>query len=59
MPHVPDGEIWTRIREEVARDAKREPMLASFLYTVVLNHARLERARIGKGILFDHATSVV
>lgn len=44
MPHVPDGEIWTRIREEVARDAKREPMLAGFLYTVVLNHARLEDA---------------
>lgn len=44
MDPVPDAQIWTRIREEVARDAEREPMLASFLYTVILNHARLEDA---------------
>jgi serine O-acetyltransferase len=44
MQPVGDGEIWARIRDEVARDAEREPMLASFLYTVVLNHARLEDA---------------
>jgi serine O-acetyltransferase len=44
MPPVLDGDIWARIREEVTRDAEREPMLASFLYTVVLNHARLEDA---------------
>lgn len=44
MERVADGEIWNRIREEVARDAEREPMLASFLYTTVLNHARLEDA---------------
>jgi serine O-acetyltransferase len=37
-------EIWTRIREEAARDAVREPMLASFLYSVVLNHDRFEDA---------------
>ena len=44
MDPVPDGEIWSRIRQEVARDAEREPMLASFLYTVVLNHASLQDA---------------
>lgn len=37
-------EIWTRIREEAARDAVKEPMLASFLYSVVLNHDRFEGA---------------
>ena len=31
MHQVADVEIWTRIREEAARDAHREPMLASFL----------------------------
>ena len=44
MDPVPDAEIWNRIRQEVARDAEREPMLASFLYTVVLNHQTLEDA---------------
>ena len=34
--------IWDRIREEVARDAGREPALASFLHSVVLGHADLE-----------------
>lgn len=36
--------IWETIREEVTRDAKQEPMLASFLHAVVLNHKRLEDA---------------
>ena len=36
--------IWETIRKEVARDAKQEPMLASFLHAVVLNHKRLEDA---------------
>lgn len=44
MERVADGDIWTQIREEAARDAECEPALASFLYTVVLNHARLEDA---------------
>ena len=44
MESVPDSEIWSRIREEVQRDAAREPMLASFLNTVVLSHPRLEDA---------------
>lgn len=36
--------IWEAIREEVAEDAHNEPMLASFLYAVVLNHKTLEDA---------------
>ncbi len=44
MEQVPDANIWSRIREEAARDAQREPMLASFLYTVILNHRNLEDA---------------
>jgi serine O-acetyltransferase len=40
----PDDPLWQRIREEAAYDAQREPMLASFLYSVVLNHQRLEDA---------------
>ena len=40
-PHDP---IWNRIRKEAAEDAAREPMLASFLHSVVLNHQRLEDA---------------
>lgn len=44
MTRVPDSEIWDQIRKEAARDAGREPALASFLYTVILSHARLEDA---------------
>ena len=36
--------IWEKIRSEAAADAQAEPMLASFLYSVVLNHRRLEDA---------------
>ena len=38
-----DG-IWEEIRREVAGEAEREPMLASFLHAMVLNHDRLEDA---------------
>ncbi|NLI18189.1 MAG: serine O-acetyltransferase [Actinomycetales bacterium] len=38
------GVIWERIRAEAAGDAEREPALASFLYTSLLNHPRLEDA---------------
>lgn len=37
-------EIWARLREEVAADAAAEPILASFLYATVLNHATFEEA---------------
>ena len=36
--------IWETIRAEAERDAKLEPMLANFLYGVVLNHRGLEDA---------------
>ncbi len=36
--------VWQRIREEIERDVREEPLLASFLYGVVLNHKRLEDA---------------
>lgn len=36
--------IWDAIRNEVQEDARMEPMLASFLHSVVLNHRSLEDA---------------
>lgn len=36
--------IWERIRAEAAEDAQHEPMLASFLHSVVLNHDTFEKA---------------
>ena len=36
--------VWERIRAEAEQDASQEPMLASFLYAVVLYHKRLEDA---------------
>lgn len=41
---VSDAEIWDRILQEATRDAAREPALASFLHTSVLNHPSLEAA---------------
>lgn len=37
-------QIWETIRGEVAEQVQREPMLASFLHQVVLNHSTLEDA---------------
>ena len=39
-----DDPIWETIRSEVAKDVALEPMLASFLHQVVLNHSTLEDA---------------
>jgi serine O-acetyltransferase len=36
--------LWQTIREEVAGDVEREPVLASFLHATVLNHKSLEDA---------------
>ena len=36
--------IWVTIREEVARDVTKAPILASFLHSVVLNHKTFEDA---------------
>jgi len=34
--------LWASIREEVAREAKSEPILAGFLNATILNHSTLE-----------------
>ena len=39
-----DDPIWTQIREEVAREAAGEPILASFLHATILKHRTLEDA---------------
>ncbi len=39
-----DDPIWRTITQEVAQQARQEPMLASFLQAAVLKHARLEDA---------------
>jgi len=44
MQDTNDDMIWKEIRERTERDAKNEPMLASFLYSTVLNHTKLEDA---------------
>jgi serine O-acetyltransferase len=36
--------IWEEISEEARRHAREEPILASFLHSVILNHSRLELA---------------
>jgi serine O-acetyltransferase len=36
--------VWGRVRAEAEADAKVEPMLASFIYSIVLNHSTLEDA---------------
>jgi len=37
-------EVWARVRAEAEADARSEPMLASFIYSIVLNHTSLEDA---------------
>lgn len=39
-----DDSLWTKIRAEALTHAAEEPMLASFLYSSVLNHAHFEDA---------------
>jgi serine O-acetyltransferase len=38
--------IWSRLREEAEMAVRAEPALATFLYTTILNHDRLEDAVI-------------
>jgi serine O-acetyltransferase len=40
----PKDEIWERVRAEATADAQCEPMLASFIYSIILNHTSLEDA---------------
>ena len=39
-----NDEIWERVRAEATADAQCEPMLASFIYSIILNHTSLEDA---------------
>ena len=39
-----NDDIWRIIREEAARDAAEEPILASFVHATILNHSSLEDA---------------
>lgn len=41
---VENDPIWDKVRSEAEEDSQSEPMLASFLYSVVLNHKCLESA---------------
>ena len=38
--------IWAAVREEAAEAAERDPLLAAFLYSTILNHETLEKAVI-------------
>lgn len=38
------GGLWQAMRKEVQENAKEEPLLASFFYSTILNHDRLEGA---------------
>lgn len=53
--------IWDAIRAEATEDARIEPMLASFLHSVVLNHKTLEDALSFQlaGKLESHTLSAV
>lgn len=44
MTKTKNDPIWEKIRAEATEDSRLEPMLASFLYSVVLNHRTLEDA---------------
>lgn len=37
-------DLWSQIREEAREQSEAEPALASFLYSTILSHDRLERA---------------
>jgi len=44
MAQQQDDEVWARVRAEAEADAQTEPMLASFIYSIILNHSSLEDA---------------
>lgn len=41
---VSDDWVWQAVRDEAGQEADREPVLASFLHSIILNHASLEEA---------------
>ena len=44
MDHVKLDPVWERIRRETEEEVTKEPILASFLYSTILNHGNLEAA---------------
>ncbi len=40
----PEDLIWNKLYEEAEKEAKHEPILASYLHAIVLNHKTLEEA---------------
>ena len=42
----PVDPIWTAVRDEANEAVERDPLLAAFLYSTILNHAKLEDAVI-------------
>ncbi len=36
--------VWRTVRQEAGREEEREPVLASFLHSIILNHSSLEEA---------------
>ncbi len=42
--NVAQDDIWATIRQETISNAKKEPILASFLHATILNHQTLEAA---------------
>jgi serine O-acetyltransferase len=52
----PVDPIWTAVRDEANEAVERDPLLAAFLYSTVLNHATLEDAVIHRiASRLDHA----
>jgi serine O-acetyltransferase len=48
--------VWTRIRDEAEEAARREPALATFMYSSVLHHDTLEAAVVNRiAARLDHA----
>ena len=39
-----EDRVWHAVRDEAGLEADREPILASFLHSIILNHASLEEA---------------
>ena len=44
MMHASADPVWDRIRKETEAEVAKEPILASFLYSTILNHSKLEAA---------------
>ena len=44
LPKKSEGDIWPILYKEAAEEAAKEPILASYLHAIVLNHKTLEDA---------------